>query len=219
MEAEVENVRTTWSYWVAAGNFEQLQKLTDSLWLLYDARGWYHAAVALTADLLKVLAATPSSPERAQEQIMLQTSLARALMTIKGFTPEVEEAFTRALELCQRAGEVPQLFPVLRGLASFYHYSGEYEKGVQIGEQILSLAERQDDASMRMEGHLVLGYNLAFQSNLKLGLEHIDQGIAIFNPEQGGAHRFRLGSNPGVVAFNASALIHCHVHHHTARTH
>ena len=75
---------------------------------------------ALTNDLLNVLASTPSTPERVEQEIMLQTSLARALLATKGYTEEAEQAYARALELCESAGEVPQLFPVLRGLGSFY---------------------------------------------------------------------------------------------------
>ncbi len=207
MESDIENVRSAWRYWVTEGNLEQLHKFTDCLWLLYDARGWYYAMVDLTADLLNVLAATPSTPERAQQEIMLQTSLARALMAIKGCTPEVEAAYTRALELCQQQGEVPQLFPVLRGLASFYIFVGEFEKGARMGEQILSLAERHDDANMRVEGHLVLGYNLAFLSDLRLGLSHLEKGIANYHPDQQRSRRFRLGNHPAVACFTTSALV------------
>ncbi|HLA99049.1 MAG TPA: AAA family ATPase, partial [Anaerolineales bacterium] len=207
MESDIENVQTAWHYWVAEGNLEQLRKLTDCLWLLYDARGWYHAMVDSTGDLLNVLASTPSTPERAQQEIMLRISLARALMAIKGCTQEVEEAYTRALELCQGQGEIPQLFPVLRGLSSFYIYVGDFEKGARMGEQILSLAERHDDASMRVEGHLVLGYNLAFLSDLSLGLDHLEKGIANYDPDQDRSRRFRLGNNPGVACFTTSALV------------
>jgi predicted ATPase/class 3 adenylate cyclase len=76
MECDIENVQAAWRYWVAEGNLEQLRKLADCLWLLYDARGWYHAMVDSTGDLLKVLASTPSTPERAQQEIMLRISLA-----------------------------------------------------------------------------------------------------------------------------------------------
>ncbi|MDQ5854582.1 MAG: hypothetical protein M3380_21420 [Chloroflexota bacterium] len=205
MEADLENVRTAWRYWVAEGDLEQLRKITDSLWLLYDARGWYHAAADLTSDLLNVLAATPSTPERAQEEILLQTSLARVLMAIKGYTPEVEAAYTRALALCQEQGAIPQLFPVLRSLSTFYVMVGQLEKGAQLGAEILSLAERQDDASMRVEGHLVLA-SCVFGSDLRLALEHLDQAIAQYDPDQHHARRFRLGTNPGVACFSASAL-------------
>ncbi|HWQ12098.1 MAG TPA: NB-ARC domain-containing protein [Roseiflexaceae bacterium] len=206
LEADIENVRAAWRYWVAQGDLEQLGKCTDGLWLFYDARGWYHATVDLTADLLNVLAATPSTPDRAQQEIMLQTSLARALMAIKGYTPEVEAAYTRALELCQGQGEIPQLLPVLRGLASFYLMVGELEKGAQMGAEILRLAERRDDASMRVEGHLVLGSCL-FSSDLRVGLSHLEKAIALYDPDQHRARRFRIGNNPGVACFTTSALV------------
>ena len=170
---ELENIRTAWRYWAAEGNLEQLGKFTDSLWLLYDVRGWYHATVELTTDLLPVLSSTVSTPERAREEIILQTSLARALLASKGYTEEVEQAYARALELCTSVGEIPQLFPVLRGLASFYVLRSEFAKGVQIGERILELAERLDDVDMRVEGHLVLGENIG-------SLDHVHRRVGTF---------------------------------------
>ncbi len=131
--------------------------MVDGLWLIFDAHGWYRATVDLTTDLLNVLASTPSTPERAQQEIVLRTSLARALLAIKGYTPEVEEAYTRALELSQAVGEKSRLFPVLRGLFSFYTLRGEFDKVLPLGEQILDLAEHYDDAYMRVDGHFVLG--------------------------------------------------------------
>lgn len=207
IESDIDNVRTAWRYWVAEGNLEQLRKITDCLWLLYDARGWYHATVDLTADLLNVLASTPSTPERAQQEIMLQTSLARVLLAIEGYTPQVEKAYTRALELCEGQGEIPQLFPVLRALSSFYLSVADSEKGARMGEQILSLAERQDDARMRVEGHLVVGYNLVFEGSLSSGLDHLEKGIANYDLDQHRSHRFRLGNDPAVVCFTTSALV------------
>ena len=100
MESDIENLRIAWRYWVEKKDLEQLNKFVNSLWLLYDARGWYHATVELTNDLLNVLAATPSTPERVEQEIMLQTSLARALLATKGYTEEAEQAYVRALELC-----------------------------------------------------------------------------------------------------------------------
>jgi predicted ATPase len=207
MVSDIENIRTAWRYWVAERDFEQLGKFTDSLWLLYDARGWYHATVSLTTDLLELLSSTPSTPDRVLEQITLQTSLARVLLALKGYTQEVEDAYTRALELCEGEGEIPQLLPVLRGLSSLYIYRAEFEKGARMGEQILNLAERYDDASARVEGHLVLGANLALLSRLQPGMEHLEKGIAAYDPERHGPGRFQLGNNPGVVCFTTSALV------------
>jgi tetratricopeptide (TPR) repeat protein len=173
--------------------------------VLYDARGWYHATVELTTDLLTILSKTVTSPDRARQEILLQTSLARALLATKGYGEEVERAYARALELCSSAGEIPQLLPVLRGLASFYGLRAENDKGIQIGERILELAERLDDADMRGEAYLVLGINTA-ASDIHAGLAHFEKAIAAFDPQHQQARRLSLGSNPLVVALAASGL-------------
>ena len=137
---------------------------------------------------------------------MLQTSLARALLATKGYTEEAEQAYARALELCESAGEIPQLFPVLRGLASFYILRTEHDKAMQMSERILHLAERLDDMDMRTEGLLAMGYNLAFRENPQIGLEYIEKGIALYNSQRQRARRLGIGSNPGVVGLTVSAL-------------
>jgi predicted ATPase/class 3 adenylate cyclase len=203
---DIENIQSSWKYWVEEEDFEQLSRMVDSLWLFYDSRGWYQASVELAGDLLKVLATSEAGPERIQQQILLQTSLARGLMAIKGYTSEVEDAYRRALDLCKSEGAVPQLFPVLRGLSSYYTYRAEFDKGAQIGEQILKLAKDENDRSMLVHGHLVSGINIGFLTDLNLGLDHFDQGIAIYDSEQASARRFYLGSSPGITCLTTSAF-------------
>jgi predicted ATPase/class 3 adenylate cyclase len=207
MAADVANLRAAWRYWVAEKDLDQLNKLVDSLWLFYDAQGWYHATVQVATDLLSLLSSTPSSPERAIQEVMLRTSLARALMAIHGYTQEVEEAYGRALEVCEGRPEIRQLFPVLRGLASFYNYRAEFEKGAQVGREILVLAEAQDDPSMRVDGHLVLGSSIALQHDLHGGLEHLEKAISYFDSAGFRSRRFGLGNNAGVASFTVSSLV------------
>jgi tetratricopeptide (TPR) repeat protein len=137
---------------------------------------------------------------------MLQTSLARAMLALKGYTSEVEEAYTRALKLCEGQGEIPQLFPVLRGLSSYYMYRAEFDKGAQIGERILELAESRDDDYLRVHGYLVLGANTGFLGGNRAGLEILDKGIALFEREQQSLQPFQLGNNPGIVCYTTSAF-------------
>jgi tetratricopeptide (TPR) repeat protein len=191
---------------VAESDLDQLNRLVDSLWLLYDRQGSYHATIELTTELLNIVASTPSTPERAMQEATLRTSLARALMAINGYTQEVEDAYTRALELFEEQREFPQLFPVLRGLATFYNYRAEFDKGADVGQEILRLADAQNDTGMRADGHLVLGSSLALQHDLHGGLDHLDNAIASFESEHPRPRRFRLGNNPGVASFTTSAL-------------
>jgi predicted ATPase len=205
MAADIDNLRVAWRYWVAAGDLDQLNKLVDSLWLLYDAQGWYHATIELSNDLLHVLSSSPPTPERAAQEITLRMSLGRALMAMTGYTPEVEQAYASALEPFE-GRDFPQLLPVLRSLASFYNLRAEFDKGAQVGREILRLAERQNDTGMLVDGHLLLGANLAFQ-NLHGGLEHLDRAIAYFRSEPYRSRRFQLGNNPGVACYTTSAFV------------
>lgn len=208
LESEVENLHSAWRYWVAEQDFEQLGNFIDSLWLLYDARGWYRATIDLTTDLLEVLSSAPSTPERARQEIVLQTSLASALLTTKGYlSSEVEQAYARAFQLIEQLGGTPELFPVLRSLARYYIYRGEFEKAVWAGEQILSLAEKLDDPDMRVTGHLVLGTNFMFSRNLSEALSHLQMGMAHFDPDRHTSRRYRFGSEPGVACNVTSSII------------
>lgn len=207
LATEVENLRAAWRYWVAEGDLGQLGKFIDSLWLLFDSRGWYHAMIDLTTDLLNVLTSTPSTPERAQQEIVLQTSLASALLATKGYlSDDVERAYTRALQLIEEQGEIPQLFPVLRGLSRYYGYRGEVEKAIRMGEYTLKIADQLNDADMKVVGHLTLGTNYSLYEDLTRGLEHFEQGIANYEPNRLSTKRFRFGTDPGVACYITSAL-------------
>jgi tetratricopeptide (TPR) repeat protein len=206
LAAEIGNLLAGWRYWVEAGNLEKLEDLLDTLWVLHDARGWYGAAVQLARDLLGVLSAVPSTPDRVQQKVTLGISVARGLMAVRGYTEEVEKAYRRALALLEEAGGLPQLFPVLRSLASYHLYRAEFDKAAALGRQLLDLAEQQRDAGLQVEGHLVLGANLAASGEVRTGLDHLERAIALFDPDRHGPGRLRLGPSPGVVPHTASAL-------------
>jgi predicted ATPase/class 3 adenylate cyclase len=205
MAADIDNLRLAWRHWVVERDLEQLNKLVDSLWLLYDARGWYHDTIQLTNDLLDILSSSPATVERATQELTLRTSLARALMATKGYSPEVERAYARALEPLE-GQELPQLFPVLRSLASFYVAQSEFGKAARVGREILRLAAQQDDTGMRVDGHLVVGVCLGSLGELHGGLEHLDKAIAHFKAGPQRSRPFRLGNNPGVTCFTASGF-------------
>jgi predicted ATPase len=207
LESELGNLVTAWRYWVEAADLEQLEGLLEGLWVLYDARGWYHGAVDLTSDALGVLATVPSTPELAREEIALRTSLARGLLALRGYTEEVQDAYAAALALAKEAGELPRQFPVLRSLATFHLYSGEFGEAAAVGRELLELAEQQEDAALRVEGCLVLGSSLAFSGDVSAGLEQLERGIALFDPERQQPGPLRLGSSSGVSSYTTTALL------------
>ena len=193
-------------YWVAAGDLEQLDKLADSLLILDDAHGWYLDTVGLTTDMLAVLGAGSSSPDRVGQEIALRTSLARALMATKGFTPEVEDAFASAVELFERGADVRQQYSVLRGLASLYQFRAQLDQAARLGREILALGEREHDPRMLIDGHLVVGSTMVFIDDLQGGLDHLDQAISLFAAGPTQARTARVGNDPRVACYTTSAF-------------
>ena len=205
MTADIDNLRLASRHWVTQRDLVQLNKLVDSLWLLYDARGWHQETIGLTNDLLDILSSAASTPDRATQEITLRMSLARVLMATKGYSREVEEAYATALHPFE-GRELPQLFPVLRSLASYYIAQSEFDKGARIGREILHLAERQHDTGMLVDAHLVLGVCLSTLEGIPVALEHLDEAITQLRTGPSGSRPFRLGNNSGATCFTTSAF-------------
>jgi predicted ATPase/class 3 adenylate cyclase len=205
--SDLGNLQSAWRCFVEAGDLAELNKLVDALWSLHDARGWYHGAVALANDLLAVLSRAAPAPDRAEDEITLRLSLARALLALRGYTEEVEEIYREALSLAEAMGSVPKRLPVLRSLASFYLYRAEIDKTAAIGREMLELSDYEHDPSLAVEGHLILGPALAFMGEGRVGLEHLERAIDLFDPKRDGRAQLRLGPNPGVAARAVAGLI------------
>src|SRR5262249_44885482 len=102
----------------------------------------------------------------------------------KGYAaPEVEQAYTRARELCRQVGEPPQLFSVLLGLYAFYVMRAEYQTARELAEQCLRLAQSMHSPTRLMWAHLELGQIGFFLGELALSREHCEQGLALYDPQ------------------------------------
>ncbi len=148
---------------------------------------------------LNLLEALPETSERSRRELDLQFALGPALISAKGYAaPEVERAYSRALELCRAIGEPPQLFTALFGMYSFYLLRAEIRKARGMAEQCLDLAQSVQDRELLLEAHSAIGQTLFYLGEFPAALKHLEQGIVLYDREQHGAHAFRYGEDPGV---------------------
>jgi predicted ATPase len=158
---------------------------------------------------LEVLATLPDTPERAQQELVMQTTLGLALIATKGYAaPEVLQAYGRARGLCHQVGDTPQRFQVLRGLWYIYLLRMELRTAWELGEQLLTLAQHVGDPALLLEAHYALGNTLNYLGELASAHAHFAQGIALYDPEQHWSHAARYGQDPGVAcrAYAAATL-------------
>src|SRR5262249_33724650 len=119
-------------------------------------RSAYQEAITHLTTGLEVLTTLPETRERTQRELDFQITLGPALMATKGYAaPEVEQLYSRARELCERVGELPQLFRALWGLWVVHSQRGAETMRV-FAEQLLSLAQRLEDPDLMLEAHHAL---------------------------------------------------------------
>jgi tetratricopeptide (TPR) repeat protein len=121
---------------------------------------------------------------------------------------EVERTYARARALCAQLGQTPQLFPTLQGLCEFYRNRGALYTSQELGEQLCQLAQRQDEASLRLEAHVALGTTLFHLGEYAAGWAHLEQGLALIDPMAQRVLALRHGVAPGVrcLALAANTL-------------
>jgi len=172
------------------------------------ARSAHLEAISQLTMGLAVLQTLPETAECIQQELLLQITLGPALMNTKGFAaPEAEHAYARARELCQRVGETPQLFSVLRGLWQFYNGRGTYQTARELGEQCLQLAQQGDDSSRRLEAHHALWTTNLLMGELPLARTHLEQGLVLHDPQQHRALAVLHGHDPGVCCRGGAAIV------------
>jgi class 3 adenylate cyclase/tetratricopeptide (TPR) repeat protein len=159
---------------------------------------------------LNVLATLPDDRGRLERELALRTALGPALMSTKGLgAREVEQNYTRALELCRQLGERSELFAVLRGLWEFYELRGDLKTALELGEELLRLAQTADDPALQLIAHDVLGDTLYWLGEFPRSLEHLEEGIELYRPDEHRALAHQhAGYDPGVAcrSFSAYAL-------------
>jgi predicted ATPase len=172
-------------------------------------RSAYVEAISHLTKGLELLNTLPDPSERTLQELLLQTTLGPAFMATKGFgAPEVQRAYDRARELCQQMGETSQLFPVLRGLATFYIVRAELQTARELAEELLRLAERANVPAMFVEAYSMLGTTSFYLGEIASARVHLEQGIALYNPQQHRSHAFlEVGTDPGVLCFIYAAQV------------
>ena len=151
-----------------------------------NAEAITHLTTAL--ELLKTL---PDTRERAQQELMLHLTLGMPLQATRGFSsPEVKATYTRARELCQQVGETRQLFPVLFGLRAFHHVRGEFLAARELGEQLLGLAQREQDPALIVEAYWALGNTLFHLGEFGAAQAHLEQSLTLYDAQRHHSHMF-----------------------------
>jgi predicted ATPase len=128
-----------------------------------SARSAHVEAITHLTRGIELLETLPATPQHSQHELPLHIALGASLIATKGYAaPEVEQTYARARQLCQHLEDPYQLYPVLRGLWSYYLVHAEYHTAHALGEQLLTLAQQTQDSAMLLAAHRALGSTLLY---------------------------------------------------------
>jgi predicted ATPase/class 3 adenylate cyclase len=163
-------------------------------------RSAYVEAIVHLTKGLELLKNLPETVEHTQQELTLQTALGSALIVTEGLgAPEVRDAYNRAWQLCQQIGEPPQLFPTLFGLASYYRQQEEMQRVNELGKQLLTLAEKQQDPARFMLAYRALLTASYWCGDFMRAHKYAEQGMQLYDPQQHGSLGFVFGVDLGVA--------------------
>jgi predicted ATPase/DNA-binding winged helix-turn-helix (wHTH) protein len=166
-----------------------------------------HEAVAHLTRALELLRGEADTPERAEREVALAVALGGPLMAVRGRgAPEVEQAYTRAQELCARIGDTPQLFPAIWGLFLFRRSRGEVDRAHELATRLLDLARAAGDPGLLIEARHALWATCFARGELAAAVAHANEGLAMYDPGRHAGLAAVFGNHdPGVCALGHGA--------------
>jgi class 3 adenylate cyclase/predicted ATPase len=183
-------------YWLAAG--EQSAKRSANL----EAVNQLERGLALVRGL-------PESTPRDLQELSLLVALGVPLVAVRGYSsPEVAQVFVRARELCARLGDLQQLCSVLFRLRSFALVHGDVDEALELGAELVRLAEDAANADLRVEAYYALGAARMYWGDLRGTLEAFAKIDDVYDPVAHRGHAYVFGQDPKMaqLAYQAWAL-------------
>jgi predicted ATPase len=165
------------------------------------------AVTSLTAaiDLLQRL---PDGPDRIRLELPLRLALGAESSATKGWSaPEVEGAYMRARDLCERLGNPPETFWVVSGLHALYFVRGDIRPSYDLAEELLRRAESAGEAALLMFAHFHLGFATYQTGEFLRAREHLELAIALYDREHHRPLAFRsVGVDAEVMCVGCLAM-------------
>ncbi len=154
--------------------------------------------------------ALPADRNRWQMELELVMGLGPALNTARGYgSSEAEDAYNRALVLCERIGDAPELFWVLWGLGAFRQARGQYRESLEKGRQIEALAASRPE--LLAEAMFGVGTSLFYLGDLIGARDALEKGAEYFISRVGEQDVSPTGHHAGVMSLGYLAIALWHL--------
>jgi tetratricopeptide (TPR) repeat protein len=170
IEADIENVRAAWRYYLKTKNTTKLWKFIFCLWLVYWIRWWNHAGMEIFGETVRVL------KDENEGEFLAIKALAMAFQSyFMAWLDLADEGY----KLAKQSVDLLESLPYPEALAFAYdslgvnsYFLGRYAEEVKASEKMLEIAKNTGDKWL-------LAFTLFAISMGKLLLENYDEAKRI----------------------------------------
>ncbi len=143
IEADIENVRAAWRYYLDQSNASQLWRFISGIWHVYWIRWWNYAGMELFADAARVLKA-----EQDEESVSLR-ALAMAFqayfMAWLGLSDKGYELAKEGVEILQQQDRPEALVFAYDSQVVNAYFLGKITEDIEATNEMIRIATRLDD--------------------------------------------------------------------------
>ena len=158
-------------------------------------------AISHLRKALEVVALLDEGRDRDILELDLLISLGGPMSAAQGYSAaDVEKIYLRAKALAECLDDEVKLYQCVSGLSRCYVTRGQYGRAQEAGETMLDLARRKPgESGYLLEAERALGTVLAARGRLHEAVEHLENGIRIYDPNRHHRHALPFASDPGLT--------------------
>jgi class 3 adenylate cyclase/predicted ATPase len=165
------------------------------------ARSAMAEAVAQFKKGLDQLTLLPNCLERQRQELQFCSALGAALQAVKGVAaPDTGHAYARARKLWEQLGFPSEFLGVPYGQSRYHAFRGELGLALRLDEDLLLLSHRRDDSASLVLAHASSGRNLMFAGRFAPSRAHLEELLALYDPNSHRALVHQIGIHSEVVS-------------------
>ena len=117
-----------------------------------------------------------------KQELSLLIAVGPSLSAVEGSgSPEVENVYLRARDLCLKIGDMPEQFIVFEALARFFSRRGNYDITNELSEKLLTIAEREKNPEYLIVAYRQIGSTHFYLGNLSKAQIYLERSLDIYD--------------------------------------
>ena len=157
---------------------------------------------------LEQLALLPDNFARQRQELELRSSLGTVLQSVKGYAAdETGRTLARARELWEQLGSPSEFLQVSYAQSIYHAIRGELKLAHRLDEDLLRLSRQRNEPAGLFLAHQSRGRNLMFAGRLVAARSHLEEAIALCDPETDQSLVRQAGLHPQVASQGFLAIV------------